>query len=153
VFPDKESKHRQQGFTLLEVMLALLVFMIVSLGIAQGQIGALETQSGNLMRDEALRLAEDELGRLKGLQFTLGGTAGALTATAAWTAPVNLSVNMRGTLVTFARSTRITDIAVNPIGLKQIDVAVGWTQSNTAVVFAETGLNHQTSLSTIIVQR
>jgi prepilin-type N-terminal cleavage/methylation domain-containing protein len=153
VFSDREPSHRHHGFTLVEVMVALLIFMVIALGLAKGEISALWAQRNNIFRDEALRLTEDELSRLKGEQFTLSSTAAALTATApAWTAQPDITVNMRNGTQTFARSFQITDIATSAIAMKRIDVAVGWTQGNNPTLLAPTNRNHQTSLSTIIIQ-
>jgi prepilin-type N-terminal cleavage/methylation domain-containing protein len=151
VFNGKKYTYRQHGFTLVEVMIALLVFMVIMLGLAKSELSALSTQSGNLYRDEALRLAEDELSRLKGENFTVHGTSANL-AQAAWSAPVDLTVNMRGGSTTFARSIQITDIASTVTALKRIDVAVGWTHGKSTTLLAPTNRNRQTSISTIIVQ-
>jgi prepilin-type N-terminal cleavage/methylation domain-containing protein len=153
VFYDNKQSDRQHGFSLIEVMIALLIFMVIMLGLAKGEISALRTQSENSYRDIALSLAENQLNNLKGAQFSLQGTAGALApANANWIAAPNMTVNMRGATVQFAISTRIVNIAATAIPMIRIDVAVGWNLGNNAAVFAETGMNHQTSLSTIIVQ-
>jgi prepilin-type N-terminal cleavage/methylation domain-containing protein len=151
VFNDKNQSHRQHGFTLIEVMIALFVFMIIMLGLATGEIAALRNQSENSYRDVALRLAEDQLNQMKGLQFSVQGTDPAL-AIFGWTAPQNMNVNMRSTTVQYAISTQIATIAATATPMLRIDVAVGWNLGNKGILFAETGRNHQTSLSTIIVQ-
>lgn len=151
MFNDKKQLDRQHGFTLIEVMVALFIFMVIMLGLARGEIAALRNQSENSYRDVALRLAEDQLNQMKGLQFSVQGTAAAL-APAVWTAPQNMTVNMRSATVQFAISTQIANIAATAIPMLRIDVAVGWNLGNKGAVFAETGMNHQTSLSTILVQ-
>jgi len=148
---DKKLTHQQHGFSLVEVMIALLIFMVIMLGLAQGEIAALWSQSRNIFRSEALRLAEDELSRLKGERFSLLGTSAEL-APATWSAPQNVAVRMRRGNFTFVRSIQITDIATTATALKRIDVAVGWTHGNNATLLAPTNLNNQTSLSTIIVR-
>ncbi|KJS01782.1 MAG: hypothetical protein VR65_07620 [Desulfobulbaceae bacterium BRH_c16a] len=148
MFNDKKPSHH--GFTLVEVMIALLIFMVIMLGLAQGEIAALRTHNGNIFRDEALRLAEDELSRLKAEQFSVLGTSAAL-APAPWSAPAAITVNMRSSSATFARSTQITNIPSTSTALLRIDVAVGWNIGNNAPM-APTNMNRQTSLSTIIVQ-
>jgi len=151
VFNDKKITHQQHGFSLVEVMVALLIFMVIMLGLAQGEITALWTQSRNIFRDEALRLAEDELSRLKGEQFSLSGTSAALTP-ASWSAPQDVVVRMRRGNFTFARSIQITDIATDATALKRIEVTVGWNHGSNATLLEPTKLNNQTSLSTIIVR-
>lgn len=144
VFINKDVSPSSEGFTLVELMLALLVFMVIALGLAAGEITALRTQSGNLYRDEALRLADDELTRLKSERFSS-------LSEADWTAPDTLKVNMRGGSTTFARSFRIRDIAASATEMKRIDVMVGWTQGKDPAS-APTNRNRQASLSTIITR-
>lgn len=151
---DKQQINEQSGFTLIEVMVALFIFMIVMLGLAKGQLAALQTHTGNVYRDEALRIAEDELTRLKSLQFSLQGIDGELTPAAGWS-PANIQVtaNMRGTTVNFQRRIQVTDLGTTSTPMKQIDVAVGWSQGvNNGNVLAPTNMNNQTSVSTIIVR-
>lgn len=152
---NNQHSHGQQGFTLVEIMVALLVFMVVMLGVAGGLIVAIKANSGSVVRDEALRLAEDELNRLKGVQFSVFGTSADLAATApAWTAPVNVLSNVRGGTITFASATQVADLATAATALKRIDVAVGWNDPGNAggAVLAPTNMNRQVSLSTIIVR-
>ena len=151
MFKNKNISSCQNGFSLIEVMLALLIFMVIMLGLAKGEISVLTTQSQNIFRDEALRLAEDELSRLKSERFSISGTSPNL-AQATWSAPQSMTVNMRSGSATFSRSIQITDIASTAAALKRIDVAVGWTQGSNGSLFAPTNMNHQTSLSTIIAQ-
>lgn len=136
-------------------MIALLIFMVIMLGVAGGLIAAIQTNKANVVRDEAVRLAEDELNRLKGERFSVFGTSADLAANApAWTAPVNVLGNIRGGAITFARATQVTDLATVTTALKRIDVAVGWNVPGNAggAVLAATGMNRQLSLSTIIVR-
>jgi hypothetical protein len=104
-----------------------------------------------VVRDEALRLAADDLNRLKGEQFSISG-APHLVATV-WTAPVDVSVNVRGRVMTFVRATQITDLGTTATALKRIDVAVGWNEPGQAGgAFAATNKNRQVSLSTILAR-
>ncbi|MEW6595221.1 MAG: prepilin-type N-terminal cleavage/methylation domain-containing protein [Thermodesulfobacteriota bacterium] len=147
--------RNEGGFTLIEIMIALLVFTVIMLGVAGGLITVVSTNKGNVVRDEALRIAEEELNRLRGEQFTTTSTSADLTANEpAWTAPTNVQGNIRGTTTTFARATQISDMATAATALKRIDVAVGWNDPNNpgAAVLAATGMNRQLVVSTIIVR-
>ena len=150
MFCNNKQKHRQQGFTLVEIMIALLIFMVIMLGVAAGLIQTMRVNRANVVRDEALRLSTDDLNRLKGEQFSVSGSPN-LTATA-WTAPANVLVNIRGGAMTFNRSTRITDLVTTATALKRVDVAVGWNDPAGGVALVPTGMNRQMSLSTIIVR-
>jgi prepilin-type N-terminal cleavage/methylation domain-containing protein len=139
----------QGGFTLVELLVSLVIFIVIMLGLAKVEISTLVTQRGNAFRNEALRLAGDELGRLKGLRFSVAGTSAELNP-AAWSdPPQTLTVKMRNGDATFARSVQITDIPATSIPMKRIDVAVGWSDASSA---SPTKRKRQTSLSTIIVQ-
>ncbi len=153
---NKQQSHGHQGFTLVEIMIALLVFMVVMLGVAGGLIQALRSNSGNVVRAEALRLAEEELNRLQVERFSVFGTSAALTA-AAWppdpTTIQDVLVNIRGGVMTFERLSQVTDLVTAAVALKRIDVVVGWDDPGTGgAVLAPTNRNRQISLSTIIVR-
>lgn len=140
--------QQQAGFTLIEVMFALMIFMVIMLGLAQGELTALRTQQANIMREEATQLIESELSRLKSERFTMINISDELDETD-WTDPEEITVQSRkGTLI-FGRSIRITDIDAKGTLLKRIDVAVGWMQGNGAQL-APTNTNRQTVLSTVI---
>ena len=151
MFINKQQLVGQQGFTLIELMVALVVFMVIMLGVAAGLIHTIQANRGNVVRDEALRLATDDLNRLKGEQFSVSGTSAAL-AQAAWSGPTDVVVNIRAGAMTFARSTQITNLATSATALKRIDVAVGWNDPAGGAALAPTNMNRQTSLSTIIVR-
>lgn len=156
---NNKQKHRcQGGFTLVEIMIALLVFMVVMLGVAGGLIRATQANSGNLVRDEALRLAEEELNRLKSERFSVLGTSAALTApnfpdAAALAGIPDIQVNIRGGTLAFERVSRVTDLASVATALKRIDVVVGWNDPGTGgAVLDPTNRTRQVNLSTIIVR-
>jgi len=147
--------RQDQGFTLVEIMIALMVFSAIMLGVAAGLIAAIRTNQGNVVRSEALRIAEDELNRLRGERFTTTSISADLAQNApAWSAPINVLSNVRGAAITFARARQVTDLATAATALKRIEVAVGWNDSNNpgGAVLAATGMNRQVSLSTIIVR-
>jgi prepilin-type N-terminal cleavage/methylation domain-containing protein len=150
---NKQQLHGQRGFTLVEILIALLVFMVVMLGVAAGLIQTLRVNRGNVVRDEALRLAADDLNRLKGEQFTVAAAPNLIQTWPNWTLTPNLLVNIRGGVMTFARATQITDLATTATALKRVDVAVGWNEpGQVGGALPETGMNRQVSLSTILVR-
>ena len=151
MFYNRQQSEHQGGFTLVEIMIALVVFSVIMLGLAAGLIAATKTNRQNVLRDEALRLAEEELSRLNGELFTDSGGSGNLAA-GAWTAPVNVAAQVRSG-VSFVRSTRITDLGGAPVMVKLIDVAVGWDAGGSAgAAIAPTQTNRQVAMSTIIAR-
>lgn len=153
---NNQQSHGQHGFTLVEIMIALLVFTVIMLGVAGGLIAAIHTNRGNVIRDEALRLAEDELNRLKGERFSVFGTSGDLTATTppTWTGTSNPSINvqLRGGTISFVRARQVADLATAATALKSIEVVVGWNVAGGGAALAPTNMNRQVSVSTIIVR-
>lgn len=153
---NRQQFHWQQGFTLVEIMIALLVFMVVMLGVAGGLIQAIRANSGNVVRDEALRLAEEELNRLKGERFSVFGTSGDLTAAPFPPDPAtvqDIQVNISGGAMLFERLSQVTDLGTTATALKRIDVVVGWNDpGNAGAVLAPTNRTRQVNLSTIIVR-
>lgn len=138
-------------------MVALLVFMVIMLGVAGGLINVILANKGVVVRDEALRLAEEELNRLKGERFSVFGTSADLTAAAFPPDPTaiqDIQVNLRKGVVPFERLSQVTDLATTATALKRIEVVVGWNDpgSNAGAVLAPTNRNRQVSLSTIIVR-
>jgi prepilin-type N-terminal cleavage/methylation domain-containing protein len=143
--------HGQKGFTLIEIMIALVVFLIIMLGVAAGMIQSIRVNKANAVRDEAVRLATDELNALKALQFSLNGTAAGLNATA-WAAQPTVLVNIRAGAIQYARSLQITDVAASATALKRVDVAIGWDDPGGGPAQAPTGSNRQVSFSTVLVR-
>jgi len=139
--PNDKQRLCQQGFSLVEVMIALLIFMVIALGLAQGELAALRAHNSNLFRDEALRVAEDQLNDLK---------SNTPAPTTNWTTPstADVTANIRGGAVTFTRNYLITSTSANIAKLTRIDVVVGWNQGNGPVLLP-TGCNHQVLLTTI----
>ena len=75
MFYNKQHSEHQGGFTLVEIMIALVVFSVIMLGLAAGLIAATKANRQNVLRDEALRLAKEELSRLNGERFTDSGVS------------------------------------------------------------------------------
>ena len=60
--------NQQQGFSLVEVLIALVVLGVGLLGLARLQISMLGSTAESVLHDSAVRLAED---KLEGLRFDL----------------------------------------------------------------------------------
>ena len=144
---DKQRLCRQQGFTLVEVMIALFIFMVIALGLAQGEIAALRAHNDNLLRDQALSLAEDQLNNLR------ANPPAVLPACWALANRQVLNVEMRGSPVQFASMFCVRALPVQARGLvlTRFEVVVGWNQGNDPALPAPAGLgmNRQVSLNTI----
>lgn len=157
MFNNNRLIQGQKGFTLIEIMIALVVFMIIMLGVAAGMIQSIRVNRANVVRDEAVRLATDNLNALKGEQFTLNGTSLALNAvsfpTTPPTPPANtVNVNVRGGSVEYTRLVQIANVVATATALIRVDVAIGWDDPGGGPAQVPTGRNRQVSFSTVLVR-
>jgi len=73
----KHVEKAEQGFTLVEVMIAMLLLLIGMSGVALAQLQALRSGSGSAQKSKALYLAEEKLEEFHAMSFT----SSALSAT------------------------------------------------------------------------
>jgi type IV pilus assembly protein PilV len=73
-----QVETREQGFTLIEVMIAMLLLLIGMTGVALAQAQALRSNNNSSQRTKALYLAEEGLENFHAMSFINGalGTAG-----------------------------------------------------------------------------
>lgn len=57
----------KKGFTLIEVLIAMVIILVVLLGLVQTAVLSIDNNLKNLLRDEAVRLAEEQMNVLKSL--------------------------------------------------------------------------------------
>ena len=125
-----------RGVSLVEVMIALVVLLLVMTGLLQSALLSIDHNLRNVLRDEAVRIADQRMnGRLMlddnvtfydGLRvIPFSGTPNSLSsiATSNWTAPVVVTRNFRDLTKPYSVCWRITSIDAETI---QIEVAVGW---------------------------
>jgi len=74
---DKE-KDKQSGFSLVEVIIALLIFLIAVLGVFSTFTYAVSYNAGNNARSQALAVMQQEVELLRSAKFTRTGTEAAL---------------------------------------------------------------------------
>ena len=85
-------ESREQGFTLIEVMIAMLLLLIGMTGVALAQIQALRSNNFSAQRSKALYLAEEGLENFHAMSFINGAlnTPGVVQDPAN---PIQLNVN------------------------------------------------------------
>jgi len=124
--------HNQNGFTLLEILLAITIFAIGLLAVAAMQVSAIH---GNKLGNEwtqATSLAQQQLEALKSGDIT----------TATYTAGVYNDANnpMTGTGANGGIFNRSWTIAANTTFSVRATVTVSWTQK---------GVNHSVALTSV----
>jgi prepilin-type N-terminal cleavage/methylation domain-containing protein len=75
-FPDKSG---EQGFTLVEVIIAFVVFLIALLGVFSGFAFSINYNAGNYSRAQALTVLQREVEHLRTAKFTPYITDASLT--------------------------------------------------------------------------
>jgi prepilin-type N-terminal cleavage/methylation domain-containing protein len=105
----------KKGVTLVEVMIALVVFLLVSLAMMQTALVGIDSNMINLLRDEAVKIAEESMIDARNTPFD------SLAAGTTGLPPV--SRNLRNMIRPFTVTRAVTDHGVNN---KVVDINVAW---------------------------
>lgn len=145
----------KKGFTLIEILVAMVIILVVLLGIVQAALLSIDSNLRNLLRDEAIRTAEQ---RANGLLVDTGGTQYqglknlpfddvALQATALTCTANDVSRNFRNMTRNYRVCWTITDIAAD---IKRVEISVGWNYKGETAPLAPTNREFQHSITTIL---
>lgn len=112
----KGSPSRQDGFTLLETAVAMVVMMIGGLGIAAVFAYAVKNNTGSRDRAVAIAVAQQEIERLRSLNFN----DAALNATPATVVPTTVEnggrfYQLRTSIVNTTPTVKTIRVLVTPI--------------------------------------
>lgn len=124
----------RRGLSLVEVMIAMVVLLFVSLALMQTALVSIESNMKNVLRDEAVVIAEERINRAKAIGFgnlTTGDTTPLLPAPAC---PANFvtkyingqwhTVSLKGiSNFGFCSSMWVTSLGNYD---RRVDVFVGW---------------------------
>lgn len=136
----QSALQSKKGSTLIEVMIALLLFLIVSVALTQTSLISLENNIKNELRDEAVRIASERMEEARNIVFDnlmSDATPGAnLEIPACKKPPVSDPANYP---VKITKKVRNTDIdfgsrrTVRPLGsdAKEITILVRWQHKDT----------------------
>jgi prepilin-type N-terminal cleavage/methylation domain-containing protein len=107
------------GFTLIEILVAMTIFSFAVLGLAIGTVSVIRTNQSSHLRTAAINLAQARFEELRAMTSTAFSALSCPSST-----PCSDSAVASG--VTFTRSWWIT--ANSPVsGVNRIDVQVNWT--------------------------
>lgn len=130
---DQFALLNKKGFTLVEVMIALVVLLLVSLALMQTALVGIDSNMRNVLRDEAVGIAEMRMNEARNLPFT--STVDNLISDTGSLAGANCPTGFPATGVLIQRNLKnitnfdfCTNRAVTPFGTdtKQINITVGW---------------------------
>jgi prepilin-type N-terminal cleavage/methylation domain-containing protein len=111
--------QRNDGFTLLEILIAVTIFCFAVLGLAIGTISVIRTNQTSHLRVSAVNLAQARLEELRAMTSTAFAGLSCPSST-----PCSDSATASG--VTFTRQWWITNNS--PVaGVNRIDVTVNWS--------------------------
>ena len=115
-------KQTTAGFTLIEVLVAMVIFALSSLAVSSLMVGSMAQVSKNRHRSEAVRIAQEELEQMRSIQVADMANA------------TSTSESARGG-VTFAITRTVTrDSPVT--GVNTINVTVSWTHKGVSQSYA-----------------
>lgn len=119
---DRIASLNKKGMTLIEVMVALVILLIVSLALMQTALLGISMNLRNSLRDEAVNIADMKMNELRALPYTYAYTDPQLSATGGLVSGPTVTRNIRAAAVGFTLSQNITDISDS----KQITILVSW---------------------------
>ncbi len=67
---ERVAPLNKKGLTLVEVLISMTVLLLVSLALMQTALVSIDSNMGNLLRDEAVSIAEMRMKEARNLQFT-----------------------------------------------------------------------------------
>lgn len=115
-------KHDKKGFTLIEVMVAMVIMLIGALGLLQTLDVAMEHTIKNQRREEVVRVAEEVMNGMRGLRFDEAINTIALRPT------TTISSKLRASTVKYAVTRNATVVTADATQRYQVDVR--WAYKN-----------------------
>src|SRR3990172_4640679 len=94
----RQAGMTEWGFTLVEVMIALVVLLFVSLAMMQTALVSIDSNMINVLRDEAVRIAEERMSELRNVPFdnlAVADTNGAANSPGSFVADTTTQRNIR----------------------------------------------------------
>ena len=116
----KIGKTNKKGLTLVEMMIALVVLLLVFLALMQTALLSINSNINNIIRDEAVSVAEQHMIFIRNMKFDDVSVTGFIADTRP---EINDTRDFRNFSVTFIPQRRVTDQGLDN---KQVDITVSW---------------------------
>lgn len=127
---DRMWIQRNQGFTLIEIVVAVTIFSFAVLGLAIGTVTLTRTNADSNLRATAINVAQARLEELKAMN---GATLTALVAACTSVSSTGCNDTFSASGITYDR--RWWFAANSPVvGVNRIDVKVDWTNYGSRTV-------------------
>lgn len=126
---------RSDGFTLVEILVALSIFTFAVLGLAAGTVSITRTNHNSHLNAAAINLAQAKLEELRAMKNTVFTALSCPSYTTSGCSDTQIASGL-----TFTRSWMIT--ANSPAaGMNKIDVKIDWTDyTNQSLTFSSSVL-------------
>jgi len=131
---ERIALHNKKGMTLIEVMIALLILMIVSMALMQTALLGMRENLRNALRDEAVNVADQRMNELRSAP-TASIPFGSQTET-------EIERKFRASTMRFKPTRTVTQIGADP-STRQITMAVSWVYSGRTYTHSVTTIMRQ----------
>lgn len=125
----RRNSRRRDGFSLIEVMVAMLILGFGLLTVASAQLYAIKGGQFGRHRTRAVSIAQSQMEQLQSLSWTSAG----LTPVG-WTGGTNIATNVNAPInqveQTYLVQSRVTNVI--PGQTRALDVRVTWTEASGA---------------------
>jgi type IV pilus assembly protein PilV len=135
--------RNNKGVSLVEVMIALVVLLLVFLALLQTALLSIDNNLRNLLRQEAISIADQQMIDLKNTPFENAALTAGLTC------PVQtIQRDFRQIKRDYNVCVEVTDLDDTP-DTKRVTVVVGWNHRNETTPLPPTGNEYQHSITTV----
>jgi type IV pilus assembly protein PilV len=124
--------NKDRGFTLIEVMMAILILMVGMIGLLQAINLTMEVNLRNQVREEAVYVGEKVMNEMRGRGFDNISVA-AIPSQSCSYQTYQIPSRLRGINRTYdvTRSSRVLSIVDSKPATKELTVLVNWTYKGT----------------------
>lgn len=131
--------------TLVEVLIAMVILLLVSLALMQTALVSIDANMTNVLRDEAVSVAEERMTVHRNASFgdlLMTDTNGVSNNPGSFVVDTTVQRNVRNiSNITFTSTKRVDDLGSLNGDNKQVEINVAWTWK---------GQNYTHSISTIV---